>query len=95
MNEREHIVRVINDAIRPFALSNGSVELDRISSEGNAIVRLSSVLLTCPGKQETIKDVIRTTMHNEFPALAEVIFEHQVSDALINQALSILRNRKC
>ena len=91
----EEIVQIIECKIRPILqLHNGDIELMEITADGYVKVKLSGACATCPGAQQTLSDVVESALKEVLPEIKGVIPVYQVSEHLINQALTILRKNE-
>ena len=88
----EEISQIIEFKIRPILqLHNGDIELLEITADGYVKVKLSGACATCPGAQQTLSEVVESALKEVCPEIKGVIPVYQVSEHLINQALTILR----
>ena len=88
----EEISQIIESKIRPILqLHNGDIELMEITADGYVKVKLSGTCATCPGAQQTLSEVVESALKEVCPEIKGVIPVYQVSEHLINQALTILR----
>ena len=92
MVSSEEISQIINSKIRPLLHShNGDIELLEITADGYVKVKLSGACATCPGAQQTLSEIVESALKEVCPEIKGVVPVHQVSDHLINEALTILR----
>ena len=95
MCSMEEISHIINTKIRPqLNAHNGDIELLEITADGDVKVKLSGACATCPGAQRTLSDVVESALKEVCPDIKAVVPVYQVSDDLINQALTILRKNR-
>ena len=95
MCSMEEISHIINTKIRPqLNAHNGDIELLEITADGDVKVKLSGACATCPGAQQTLSDVVESALKEVCPDIKAVVPVYQVSDDLINQALTILRKNR-
>ncbi len=89
------IEQVMEEKIRPLLRSHdGDIEyLDR-TDDGFVRVRLTGACSTCSGARQTLKEIVETALVAECPEVKGVIPVFEVSDDLIQQALTILRKGK-
>lgn len=89
----EVIQSIIEQKIRPALQEHqGDIELIEVSSDGFVKVRLIGACSTCPGFQETLSEFVETTIKAECPKVKGVEAVAGVSNALIEEALKLLRN---
>ncbi len=88
------IKSALNAHVRPMLLShNGDIELKGID-EGNIVrLRLLGACATCMGAEQTIRDVIISTLRELCPTVTEVRVETGVSDELAAEALRFLKEK--
>ena len=92
MVSMEEISQIINSEIRPLLQAhNGDIELLEITADGYVKVKLSGACAICPGAQQTLSEVVESALKEVCPEIKGVVPVHQVSDHLINEALTILR----
>ena len=95
MCSAEEISQIINTKIRSqLNAHNGDIELLEITADGYVKVKLSGACATCPGAQQTLSDVVESALKEVCPDIKAVVPVYQVSDDLINQALTILRKNR-
>jgi Fe-S cluster biogenesis protein NfuA len=86
------IERIMEENIRPLLQNHqGDIEYLETTPEGFVRVRLTGACSTCPGAQQTLKDLVETAIIAECPEVKGVIPVFEVSDDLIQQALRMLR----
>ena len=84
--------KVIEDKIRPLLQShNGDIELVEVTADGFVKVRLTGACAACPGQQQTLSEVVETTLREACPEIKGVVPVVQVDQDLIDMALKILR----
>ena len=92
MVSMEEISQIINSEIRPLLQAHhGDIELPEITADGYVKVQLSGACATCPGAQQTLSEIVESALKEVCPEIKGVVPVHQVSDHLINEALTILR----
>ncbi|MCX7780689.1 MAG: NifU family protein [Negativicutes bacterium] len=91
----QKIQQIIEEKIRPALQSHhGDIELVEVTADGFVKVRLTGACATCPGSQQTLSEVVEAGLKEVCPEIKGVIPVFQVSDALIQEALKILRRPK-
>ena len=89
------VQRVLEEKVRPNLLRHGGdIRLQEITDDGYVKVKLTGACSTCPGAQLTLSETVETALKEACPAIKGVVLAAQVSDALINEALAILREHK-
>ena len=92
---KDKIEEIISRKIRPvLRADNGDIALLEITSDAIVKVRLSGACATCPSAGRTLSELVSSELMEACPEIKGVIQVNQVSDELINQALSILRKNK-
>ena len=90
---KEVIQSIIQEKIRPGLQEHqGDIELVEVTSDGIVKVRLTGACSSCPGSQQTLSDFVESTLIAECPEVRGVEAITGVSDALIQEALELLRN---
>ena len=85
----------IEKQIRPVLQGHsGDLELVEVTADGYVKVRLTGACAACPGAQQTIREVIETALQETCPEIKGVIPVSEVSQGLIDEALTILRRNK-
>ena len=91
----DRIEEVIARKIRPVLQADrGDIALQEMTPEGFVKVRLTGACATCPGAANTVSDFISAELMSACPEVKGVVQGNQVSDALIDQALKILRRSR-
>ncbi|MEI7613642.1 MAG: NifU family protein [Betaproteobacteria bacterium] len=92
---KNKIEEIISSKIRPvLRADNGDIALVEITPDAMVKIRLSGACATCPGAELTLSELVSSELMGACPEVKGVIRVNQVSDDLINQALSILRKKK-
>ena len=90
---RSAIERVLEEKIRPeLALHRGDIQIEALE-EDVLRVRLLGQCSGCPSAELTMEQLVRQTLKEAFPQLRQVVLVTGVSDALIDQARQILKER--
>lgn len=89
---QQDIEAVLDERVRPLLRAhNGDVELTAIE-EGRVVrLRLLGACAACMGAEQTVNDVIATSILEVCPAVGEIVVETGVSRALIDEALRFLK----
>lgn len=88
--------KVIEAKVRPLLQAHGGdLELLEITADGFVRVRLIGACSTCPGAQQTLGELVETALKEVCPEIKGVVAVTQVSQNLIDEALSILRKGQC
>ena len=91
----DNLQRAIETKIRPVLQSHeGDIELVEVTADGIVKVRLTGACSTCPGAQQTISEIVETALKEACPEIKGVAAVTQVSQELIDEALTILRRGK-
>ena len=88
----EQLQKAIEDKVRPLLQAHGGdLELLEVTADGYVKVRLTGACSTCPGAQQTLNELVETALREVSPEIKGVVAVAQVSQRLIDEALSILR----
>ena len=88
----DQLQKVIEAKVRPLLQAHGGdLELLEITTDGFVRVRLTGAFSTCPGAQQTLGELVETALKEVCPEIKGVVAVTQVSQNLIDEALSILR----
>jgi len=91
----DQLHKVIEEKVRPLLQAHGGdLELLEITADGFVKVRLAGVCSTCPGAQQTLSELVETALKEVCPEIKGVVAVTQVSQSLIDEALSILRKER-
>lgn len=91
----EMLQKVIETKIRPVLKAHGgNIELVEVTADGWVKVKMTGACSACPGAQQTISEVVETALKEVCPEIKGVVAVTQVSQELIDEALSILRRGK-
>ena len=84
--------QVIEAKIRPLLQSHGGdLELLEVTADGLVKVRLTGACSSCPGAQQTLSELVETSLKDACPEVKGVVAVTQVNKQLIDEALAILR----
>ncbi len=88
----DKLQKVIEDKGRPLLQAHGGdLELMEVTADGFVKVRLTGACSACPGAQQTLSELVETALKEVCPEIKGVVAVTQVSQSLIDEALSILR----
>jgi len=91
----DELQKALEEKIRPLLQEHGGdIELVEITADGFAKVRLTGACSACSGAQETLSELVETTLKEVCPAIKGVVPVTQVNQELIDMALKILRRDK-
>jgi len=91
----DQLHKVIEEKVRPLLQEHGGdLELMEITADGFIKVRLTGACSTCPGAQQTLSELVETALKEVCPEIKGVVAVTQVSQSLIDEALSILRKER-
>ena len=90
---RTAIEQALEETVRPqLALHSGDIQIE--SLEDSVLrVRLLGQCSGCPSAELTMEAVVREELMKLFPELRQVVLVTGVSDALLEEARAILRQR--
>ena len=93
-DREKEILAVLDGQVRPIlAAHQGGIELSRIEA-GVVHLRVLGACATCPGAEQTIRDVIAARIRESCPWVKDVRVEAGVSDDLVREALGFLKKRR-
>ena len=88
----EQLQQVIETQIMPLLkMHGGDIELQEVTTDGLVKVRLTGACSSCPGAQQTLREVVETALKEACPDVKGVVAIAQVNQQLIDEALAILR----
>lgn len=91
----EELQKAIEKKVRPLLQEHGGdIDLVEVTTDGFVKVRLTGACSACPGVQETLSELVETTLKEVCPEIKGVIPVTQVNQELIDMALKILRRGK-
>ncbi len=91
----DQLQKVIDEKVRPLLQAHGGdLELLEITADGFVKVRLAGACSTCPSAQQTLSELVETALKEACPEIKGVVAVTQVSQSLIDEALSILRKER-
>ena len=88
------IERIIDEKIRPMLLGHGGDIIPVSIDDGIFRFRLTGECASCPGADITISELIEKELISTVSGITRVELVSQVSDELLEQARSILRNSR-
>jgi Fe/S biogenesis protein NfuA len=92
---REKLEEIMARDVRPLlATHGGSVTVTGMTDENYVTVKMLGVCSSCSAAQQTLKEIIETAVMEKMPQVKGVLLDSQVSQALIDEALSIIRHKK-
>jgi len=89
------IEEIIETEIRPqLQAHGGDIELLGVSDDGTVRIRLIGQCAACPASHLTVENVIEAMLKQKAPWVTEISVTQSVSNALIEDALRLLRKEK-
>lgn len=90
--QEKDIRTVLDEHVRPLLRAhNGDIELTGIEEGGIVHLRILGACATCMGAQQTVDDIIVTSIRESCPWVTDVRVSQGVSDDLIAEALRYLK----
>lgn len=87
------IEEVLDKKVRPtLALHKGNVVIDRLE-QGELYVRMTGQCSGCPSAEIELEELVSDELRESFPEIRKVNIITGVSDALIDEARRILREK--
>ena len=91
--DRETVEKVLDAQVRPaLEMHGGNLVVDEIR-EGNVYVRMTGACALCLSADETMVNLVEARLKEALPQIRRVILRTGVSDALLSQAMDILKKR--
>jgi Fe-S cluster biogenesis protein NfuA len=90
--QEKDIHAVLDEHVRPLLRAhNGDIEFAGIEEGGIVHLRILGACATCRGAQQTVDDIIVTSIRESCPWVTDVRVSQGVSDDLIAEALRYLK----
>lgn len=92
MIEVEKIYEILDEKINPELKKHfGSAEVTSIK-DGVVAVKFYGACASCPSSQETLENVVRTSLMEAIPEIKDVVLDKSVDELLVALARGVLGN---
>lgn len=94
MIEMEKIYKVLDEKINPELKKHfGSAEVTSIK-DGVVAIKFYGACSACPSIQDTLENVVKTSLMGVIPEIKDVVIDNSVDDLLVSLARGILDGNK-